>query len=171
MTVATRTSHTFDPGWLHEQNWKRRLWYVDSRHRSTEMLTDICVQEIESRISKASTQDEALRRAIKAAELYMQAMGVAVGNHERTRLKAKCQMLLQSAESLKKANTRQQAKAPAVLKEPVSARTFTTKERVILLESSRLNGFISKTLSRINITGLRFSRRQPRTPVASKLPR
>jgi calpain-7 len=101
------------------------------------------LQEIELRIPVASTQHEALQIAIEAVEVYMQAMKFAAGNRERARLKEKCQILLKTAESLKKADTRQQVKAPAkVLKGPVSTRTFTTKEQVILLEGSKLNGFI-----------------------------
>ncbi|KAH0558636.1 hypothetical protein GP486_004710 [Trichoglossum hirsutum] len=73
----------------------------------------------------------------------MQAMEVAAGNHERDRIKGKCQMLLRTAESLKRADARQQAEASArALKGPVSSRTLTTKEQIILLEGSKLNGFI-----------------------------
>ncbi|KAI9777932.1 MAG: cysteine protease [Geoglossum umbratile] len=88
----------------------------------------------ESCLSEASTRDEALRRAIKAVELYMQAMRVAENNNERAQLKAKCQKLLRRAESLKK--------AAQAMKVPISIRTFTTKEQLILLEGSKLNGFI-----------------------------
>jgi calpain-7 len=85
-------------------------------------------------ISETSNHDEALRRAIKAAELYMRAMEVTTGGHEKARLKKKCETLLRRAESLKK--------AAQGLKAPVSTRSFTTKEQVILLEGSKLNGFV-----------------------------
>jgi hypothetical protein len=102
-----------------------------------------CLQEIESRISKAPTKNEALQRAIKAVELYMQAIKVAADNHDRTHLKTKCQMLLKRAESLKKADTWQPTTSPTgALKGPVSTRMLTTKEQIILLEGSKLNGFI-----------------------------
>jgi calpain-7 len=101
------------------------------------------LQEIESRISKASTKNEALQRAIEAVELYMQAMEVAADSPERARLRARCRILLKRAESLKKGDTWQQATSTArVLKGPVSSRVLTVKEKVILLEGSKLNGFI-----------------------------
>ncbi|KAI9771823.1 MAG: cysteine protease [Geoglossum simile] len=91
------------------------------------LATELC-------ISEAPNQDEALQRAIQSAELYMRAMEVATDDHEKARLKAKCQALLRRAESLKK--------AAQGLKAPISTRSFTTKEQVILLEGSRLNGFV-----------------------------
>jgi len=61
-------------------------------------------------------------------------MEAAKDGHEKARLKAKCQALLRRAELLKK--------AAQGLKAPVSTRSFTRKEQVILLEGSKLNGFV-----------------------------
>lgn len=95
------------------------------------------MQAAELCISEAPTQGEVLRRTIKTAELYVQAMEAAADSNEKARLKAKCQILLRRAESLKRATA-----ATHVQEGPTSARTLTTKERVILLEGSKLNGFI-----------------------------
>ncbi|RMD41595.1 hypothetical protein DV735_g3539, partial [Chaetothyriales sp. CBS 134920] len=93
-----------------------------------------------SRVSNASA---ALNAAIDSAELYMQALRLADTPAERKRLDAKCKELLHTAEQLKLAADR--ATTPACQKaHPVSTRKLTTREQIIILEGSKLNGFVFK---------------------------
>lgn len=105
----------------------------------------------ERHVSIQQSRHAALEAAINAAELYMQALRLAPHNTEKARLDSKCKELLTKAEALKKENVRpesgaQLAASPSPsrtgLKQPTSKRKPTTKEQIILLEGSKLNGFI-----------------------------
>jgi calpain-7 len=74
--------------------------------------------------------------AVEAAELYLQALKLADNRTDRARLSAKCKELLSRSEQLRG------DRAPLLDPEkPVSKRTLTTREKIILVEGSKLNGF------------------------------
>ncbi|CZR54470.1 related to calpain-like protease palBory [Phialocephala subalpina] len=85
------------------------------------------------------TKDEALKNAIRAVELYMQAAKVARNDDEKSRLRGKCKLLLSRAEEIKKSPQWTPKKSKTVLE---SKRAISKREEIILLESSKLHGFI-----------------------------
>ncbi|KAI6712220.1 hypothetical protein PZA11_002259 [Diplocarpon coronariae] len=99
-------------------------------------------QAAESSIDTSATKEDALQAAIAAAELYMQATGTASNGQDKARLRAKCKQLLSWAEDIKKARDWVPVKKDLVLKAPVSRRLVARKEELILLEGSKLHGFI-----------------------------
>lgn len=109
----------------------------------------ILIQEAENRIQYSSTKEEALNNAILAIEIYMKAIKLASGESDRERLKLNCMKLLARAEEIKKIEDwsmsgypREQPPTKKPLRAPLSTRTLSTREQVILLESSRLNGSV-----------------------------
>lgn len=102
------------------------------------LVTPDCkAQEHERRLERAQGQ-EALKHAIAAAELYMQAAARAKTPAERSRLNRRCADLIRLGERLK-ANV----KAAAALSRrpaPESTRPLTTAEKIIVLKASRLHG-------------------------------
>lgn len=84
-----------------------------------------------------------MESASLAAELYMKATKLASSDSERTRLRDKCISLISKAEAIKAATewTPKPAKQ-APLKVPVSERQISKREEIILLEGSKLHGFI-----------------------------
>ncbi|KAK0630550.1 hypothetical protein B0T17DRAFT_616191 [Bombardia bombarda] len=95
--------------------------------------------ELERRLGQASG-DAALKLAIAAADLYMQAARKAATAAERTRLSRKCREVIELGERLK-ANA-QAASATSRPPVPESTRPLATSEKAILLRSSRLHGNI-----------------------------
>jgi hypothetical protein len=84
-----------------------------------------------------------LKNAILATELYIKAIKLASTEQERTRLRGKCKQLLSRAEDIKKSETwNPQKSKPTLLKAPSSDRAVTKTEQIILLEGSKLHGFI-----------------------------
>lgn len=59
------------------------------------------MQTLEGQIDSASTQEEALKLAISAAELCMKALKIATNAREKSDLSARCQKLLDQAETIK----------------------------------------------------------------------
>lgn len=101
------------------------------------------LQNAENRIDKSSTKEEALETASHAAELYMKATKLASNESERRRLRAKCIELLSRAEEIKNAQTWTPQKVKAItLRVPKSERAISKREEIILLEGSRLHGFL-----------------------------
>ena len=92
-------------------------------------------------VDKSVTKDEALNNAIVAIELYMKAVKLASTDQERKRLRFKCKHLLARAEEIKKSGT-WSPKHINLLIAPSSGRALNTTEKTILLEGSRLHGFI-----------------------------
>ncbi|KAK4157118.1 hypothetical protein C8A00DRAFT_40484 [Chaetomidium leptoderma] len=93
--------------------------------------------EHERRLSQ-SQGDEALKHAIAAADLYMQAADKANTPENRKRLRRKCVELIGLGERLKAGG-----KATGVASRPPvpeSTRPLTTAERTIVLRASRLHG-------------------------------
>ena len=96
-------------------------------------------QAAASGVEISLTKDEALKNAIRAVELYMQAAKVASNDDEKSRLRGKCKLLLSRAEEIKKSPQWTPKKSKTVLE---SKRAISKREEIILLESSRLHGFI-----------------------------
>jgi calpain-7 len=105
-------------------------------------------RSIERIVPSQATEKAALEATIKSAELYFQALRLAAKPQDKTRLDAKVNGLLAQAERLKHGRdakpTATQAPRKENLKEPVSTRSLTTRENIIILEGSKLNGFIFK---------------------------
>ena len=109
-------------------------------------------------MSKLSTKNEALEAAIDAAERCMRALKTATDKDEKSRLNEQCRILLERAERIKtftkskaqdrewdKESVRQGVSPPDLgrkLPEPISSRQLSTREQIIILEGSRLNGFV-----------------------------
>jgi hypothetical protein len=103
----------------------------------------------EERITRSTTKDEALQNAILATEIYMKAIKLASSEVERDKLKTKCMRVLARAEEIKQMKTwsvpvsqNEMVSRGRQLKAPSSLRTLSTREEVILLEGSKLHGFI-----------------------------
>lgn len=99
----------------------------------------------------ATSQKAALEAAINATELYMNALSLADTPALKKRLDAKCRQLLTIAEQIKENRTRPHKPLPSTditgaagarPEEPVSTRPLSKREQIILLEGSKLNGFI-----------------------------
>ena len=105
---------------------------AESRARAAEEL-------IASKTSISAT----LEATVESAELYMQALKLSDTPSDRKRLDAKCKLLIIRAEQLKRTQDgRPRAHAPS--EPPMSTRKLTTRENIIVLEGSKLNGFIFK---------------------------
>ncbi|KAI9646237.1 cysteine protease [Ciborinia camelliae] len=104
---------------------------MEAKARETELGIDIC-----------STREEALKVAINAIELYMKASKQVTGDAEKARIKRKCNALMLKAEEIKKSSTWPIEVSAVFSKAPVSERPLSKHEELILLEGSRLHGFI-----------------------------
>lgn len=93
-------------------------------------------------IDKCSSKEEALKVAIAAIELYIEVSKQGLGSVEKARINRKCKALMLKAEEIKKSTTWPIKPASIFLKAPVSERTLSKHEEIILLEGSRLHGFI-----------------------------
>lgn len=102
--------------------------------------------KLEQRSQNASSAKESLEAAISAAELYMKALKIADKNDDKKRLDSKTKTCIKRAEALKalqndkKINPVSRGRA----EHPASTRNLTTRENIILLEGSKLNGAIFK---------------------------
>jgi calpain-7 len=113
---------------------------------------DSQARDAERLISRARSTHGVLEATINAAELYMRALRLAPSSTEKMRLDSKCKELLTKAETLKMGERRPQdldedvtsSSLPSrnALKQPTSKRKLTTREEIILLEGSKLNGFL-----------------------------
>lgn len=105
-------------------------------------------------MSKAATQRAALDAAISAVENYLKALTLASSPSEKQRLDAKCKELLRKAEDIKKSEfwnqhlqtrtntSNSSSRVRPRLREPVSTRNLSNREQIILLEDSKLNGYV-----------------------------
>lgn len=105
----------------------------------------------EARIEDERRQDASLASCIRAVELYMKALGLADNASDRKRIDGKCKELLSRAERIKNASTVMPRTAPssATLRSsnsvpPMSSRDLSTREKIVLLEGAKLNGFVFK---------------------------
>lgn len=93
----------------------------------------------EERSHNAVGKEAQLEAAITAAELCMQALKITDNAADRKRLDAKTKSLILKAEEIKRLEDRR-----GRLEHPTSSRKLTTRENIILLEGSKLNGAIFK---------------------------
>lgn len=118
---------------------------------STKALQDVEAKAVaaEKRVSAHDGSETQLEAAISAAELYMQALKLAASPDDRRRLDRKTKQLISRAEELKvrydcKPTVNAEKRARIEVPYPVSQRVLTTREKIILLESSKLNSAIFK---------------------------
>lgn len=94
-------------------------------------------------MDKSSTKGEALEAAILATELYMKLIKLSHNDAEKAKLRGKCKQLLSRAEEIKQAKQWPPPVGKEVLlKAPISGRETSKREDIILLEGSKLHGFI-----------------------------
>ncbi|EDO04514.1 hypothetical protein SS1G_06997 [Sclerotinia sclerotiorum 1980 UF-70] len=98
--------------------------------------------QTELSIDKCSTREDALKVAIAAIELYMKLSKQVTGDAEKARIKRKCKALMVKAEEIKKSSTWPLKPSAIFSDAPVSDRTLSKHEEIILLEGSKLHGFI-----------------------------
>ncbi|QSS56844.1 cysteine protease PalB [Histoplasma capsulatum var. duboisii H88] len=115
---------------------------------------EIQARKAEKDVSKAATQRAALDAAISAVENYLKALTLASSPSEKQRLDAKCKELLRKAEDIKKSEfwnqhlqtrtntSNSSSRVRPRLREPVSTRNLSNREQIILLEDSKLNGYV-----------------------------
>jgi calpain-7 len=78
-----------------------------------------------------------------AVELYMNVTKLTSDVSEKARLRSECTRLLSRAEDIKKAAQWPPPVANSILlKVPLSTRELSKREQIILLEGSKLHGFI-----------------------------
>lgn len=101
-------------------------------------------QQLADRLPCATSKDEALDIAIKAAETAFQTLKLAKNADEKTSYTARAKQLMQDAETIKRSSdwkkAVQQLSQVRVLTEPANSRDLPTKERILLLRSGFLNG-------------------------------
>ena len=118
---------------------------ADAQVMSLSNTNHICshLQAAASRIDKSLNKDEALSHAFAAIEIYMDVIKLHSQESEKSRLRIKCNALLQRAEEIKKtAYWQPSTSSAAFLKVPLSTRPISTREQIILLEGSKLHGFV-----------------------------
>ncbi|RHZ66364.1 uncharacterized protein CDV56_108742 [Aspergillus thermomutatus] len=116
-------------------------------HGSSQKTLIAQALKAERDVSAATSQRQALEAAIDAAEHYMKALSLAATTQDKQSLDVKCKEWLSRAEKIKEAKDWRSAirvhdRHAAELQKPVSTRTLTTREEIILLEGAKLNGFI-----------------------------
>ena len=109
-------------------------------------------RSIERTVPSHTNAKAALRATIKSTELYFQALRLADKPQDKNRLDVKVNALLAQAQRLKHGQDAEPVATPSArrqnLKEPLSTRTLTTRENIIILEGAKLNGFIFKPWNR-----------------------
>ncbi|WEW58744.1 cysteine protease [Emydomyces testavorans] len=105
--------------------------------------------QAEKDVLTSTTQTEALEAAIRAAENYLSALRLATDPKEKKSLDAKCKEYITRAEGIKHSkesspepSNRNTKGAVRPRREPVSTRTLSNREQIILLENSKLNGAV-----------------------------
>ncbi|KAF2229130.1 cysteine protease PalB [Viridothelium virens] len=111
-------------------------------------------QELEAEIAQATDKDAALQLAVRAAELAMRCLQLASSSDQKAAVSKRCKLLLEQAEEIKNdphwqpfKPIRQQSSSACLplvkkLNDPISARKFTTSEKIVLLKASKLNDYI-----------------------------
>lgn len=105
-------------------------------------------QAAEARVSRSRSKEEALGHAIAATESYMKAIKLEQDDSEIRRLRSRCVKVLERAERIKQnaswieaVDTDYEARSASGAESPLSSRKLSTREEIILLESSKLHGF------------------------------
>ena len=112
--------------------------------RQEEFLSQALALE-ESIDSKVSVSAK-LKAAIESAEFYMQALHITQNPEDRKVIDSKCKELIERGTHLKLGQDAAPRRSPTVY--PVSMRKLTTRENIIMLEGSKLNGFVFKPWDR-----------------------
>lgn len=110
------------------------------------------VDKYERQVAQSSSREEALELAIRAAETSMRALSLVKDPNEKVKYSTRAQQLMRQAEQIKHSGEWRNS-APSIpaqpslakdkvrlLKEPVNSRKLPTKERILLLKASYLNG-------------------------------
>jgi calpain-7 len=121
-------------------------------------MTSISFQAVEQKARNAEekaciarSRHDALEATITAVEQYLQALRLAPSSLDKARIDSKCKELLSRAETLKEQSIgveaagqapRSSTPSQSALRQPTSKRNLTTREEIIVLEGSKLNGFI-----------------------------
>jgi calpain-7 len=103
-------------------------------------------RSLERSIGSRPTSLAALSAAINSAEVYMKALQIADTPGDRKRLEAKFKELVNKADHLKSCQELSVKRSTNVY--PVSMRKLTTRENIIILEGSRLNGYLFRPWDR-----------------------
>ena len=120
---------------------------------NTFLKAETAARNAEAAISTTSSSKR-LEATIKAAELYFKALRLVESPVERKKIDLKCKSLLDQAESLRSheesgiPNGAPSASVRDDLPFPTGTRFLTTREKIILLEGSKLNGFIFRPWDR-----------------------
>ena len=117
-----------------------------AEHRKPSAVLEAKARALEQQAAAKSDSTGSLGVTIKLAEMYMQALKLTDSAADRKRLDAKCKELIGRAEALK-SNNKDKTKIPneaPLLRAPESRRTPTTREKIIMLEGSKLNNFVFK---------------------------
>ena len=94
---------------------------------------------LEESVGSKTTVAAKLKAAIESAEFYMQALRVTENPEDRKLIKSKCNEMIERAKHLKLGQDASPKRSATVY--PVSMRKLTTRENIIILEGSRLNGY------------------------------
>ena len=114
------------------------------------------VQQKESSITKTVSRRDALTAILDTAEELMRSMKLTKDENERNLLKSQSQALLYEADMIKNSQTwplpretisetkldQIQGQKIKELKQPVSTRALSTREQIIILQGSKLNGCV-----------------------------
>ncbi len=114
-------------------------------------------QNSDTKIQPPHSKNAVLAATVDAIEACMRQLKLAKTGEEKKRLDRKCRSLLEKAESLqiatetssttgltasKHPTTERPPGNPLKLQEPRSTRNLSTREQIILLEGSKLHGFM-----------------------------
>ena len=120
---------------------------------STSRSLEKRAQDAEGQALAAKDRTSAFKANVKSAELYMQALRLSQDVSDRVRLDAKCKEVLDRGEKLKSqaltarreqgtvSSHHEAGQAGSDPKPPISKRILTTREKIILVEGTKLNGF------------------------------
>ena len=120
---------------------------------STSRSLEKRAQDAERQALAVKDRNSAFEASVKSAELYMQALQLSQNASDRVRLDAKCKEVLDRGEKLKSqtltvrreqgtvSTDHEAGQAGSDPKPPISERILTTREKIILVEGTKLNGF------------------------------
>ena len=117
--------------------------------QSSGVSSDELVRQAESKIAASKTPKQTLQATIEAVESHMRALKLERDPEQKRKLDAACKKYLKQAENLKATKSAQSKPSvvssdPKVSQKPwkhIARRALTTREKIILLEGSKLNGF------------------------------
>ena len=101
---------------------------------------------LEESIDSMPSGSAKLKAAIESAELYMQALRITKDPEDRKVIDSKCKELIERGTHLKLGQDAAPRRSTTIY--PVSMRKLTTRENIIILEGSKLNGFVFKPWDR-----------------------